>query len=431
MERVLFVFPTQWDVRHLQSEEARVAGVQPVFAAPSDADCPADLDVHAWVRETVARERGRLAGVWSSSDYPGATLAGVLAQELGLPGTPPARLLRAGHKHASRVVQRAAAPEATPRFALVDPRRPDGGPPAIGFPAFVKPVKGAFSVLARRIEDQAALEAFLALPALRAYLDETMRLFDRLVAGWSDLEHGGGWLIAEELLSGALATVEGFAFQGQVSLLGVVDSVVDPATKSFLRFDYPSSLPAAVQERMERIARAVVERLELSHGMFNVELIHDPATDAVHVIEVNPRMCGQFADLYAKVDGVHGYRIALALARGERPLVARRSGPCGAAASVPLRTFRPVRVGREPGAAELEALERAFPGTLVWPECRAGTVLADFDAGEDGASARYAVVNAGAADRAALDARLAQVLGRLDFGLEPLDAGGAPPAREG
>src|SRR5205085_1042804 len=101
------------------------------------------------------------------------------------------------------------------------------------------------------------------------------------------------------------------------------------------------------------------------------------------IIEVNPRMCGQFADLYEKVDGTNGYEVALALAAGERPVRRLSAGSHRVAASVPLRVFAPTHVMRTPGIVDCAAAERLFPGTLVWVECEPGQDLADFESVED------------------------------------------------
>ena len=90
------------------------------------------------------------------------------------------------------------------------------------------------------------------------------------------------------------------------------------------------------------------------------------------------------------------------------------------ASSVPLRVFEPKRVLRAPSPPDVAAAEALFPGTLVWSECSAGEALSDFDVDEDGASHRYAVVNLGGADRSEIEARLAAVVARLDYRMEPL-----------
>jgi hypothetical protein len=138
------------------------------------------------------------------------------------------------------------------------------------------------------------------------------------------------------------------------------------------------------------------------------------------VIEVNARLCGQFGDLWQDVHGANGYEHALALAAGEAPSEARDRGEFRFAASVPLRTFEPVRVERAPTAARLTDVERAHPGVRVWWECREGQVLADFDAAGEGQGFRYAVLNVGADTRAGLVERARAVEEALGARLVPL-----------
>jgi biotin carboxylase len=288
------------------------------------------------------------------------------------------------------------------------------------FPCFVKPVKGSFSVCTRRVATRRELEAFLDLDATQDFARHHGFMFDRLLAEQGILAPDSAHFLAEEVLSGDLVTVEGFACGGDVTVFGVVDSVVHPSTRSFVRFEYPSRLSASVQERMEEIAARAVKALRLEHGLFNVELFHDPASGRIDVVEVNPRVAGQFGDLYEKVDGTSSYTILLALAAGEHPSWQRRTGRYGYAASVPLRIFGPARLVRAPSKEEIAKAEALFEGTLVSSEVESGTVLADFARGEDGASARYAVLNLGANDRAEVVERSVMVEEALDYRFEPL-----------
>jgi len=424
--RVLVALPTAWDGKQLAAcRAAWEERFEIVFGEPDDESCRADLDPAAWVEGyAAAAERGDgLDGVFSSSDYPGATLAAALATRLGLPGPDPATVLRCSHKYYSRLAQREAAPEATPGFWPVDARRPGELPEGLPFPCFVKPVKGAYSLLARKVDSPAELAAFLARPEVKEYVGGYLRLFDRLVAVYTGFELDGGFFLAEELLSGEQVTVEAWSRAGEVAVLGVVDSALHPLTKSFLRFDYPSRLPAEVQERMAGIVRRVIAGLGLVDSMFNVEMIWDPQSGRVSVIEVNPRMCGQFADLYRKVDGTSGYEVALALAVGETPRIERGGGRHALAASFPLRVFEGVRVARAPGADDVAAAEALYPDALVWNECSSGQELTDFLAFEDGRSARYGVLDLGGPGREELIARSRRVLDRLGYRFEPA----APP----
>jgi biotin carboxylase len=420
VKHLLVVFPTAWDARQLESCRERWAQrFEIAWADPSDEECPARFDILGFIERTAEQNRGRLDGVLSSSDYPGATVAAAIAKRLGLPGADPRTVIRCSHKYYSRLAQREAVPEATARFRLIDPSRPDLGAPDLELPCFVKPVKGAFSIMSGRVDSRAELEAFLARPAARSFLEEYVGIFDTLVGGLTDFEVGGRCFLAEELLHGVQTTVEGFAQRGEVEILGVVDSVLHPVSGSFARFDYPSGLRPEIQERMAGIARRAILALGLESSLFNIEMIYEAVRDRIRIVEINPRVCGQFGDLYAKVDGVNSYEVALALAAGERPRLSKGRGRYRAATSFPLRVFEPVRVERAPSEADVAAAEALYPETLVWSECETGDSLADFEA-EDGHSSRYAVVNLGADDRQGLLRRLDAVVERLGFDLRPL-----------
>lgn len=415
---VLVVFPTVWDVRQLEACRSAWSRDYTVeFTAPSDADCDADFDVMEFIGNFAARSD--FDAVCSSSDYPGAAVAAAIAAQRSLPGALPAAVLRCAHKYYARVAQRLAVPESVPDFALLDPAKPAASTRTLAYPCFVKPVKGAFSVLARQVASPSELDALLGSECVRDYLDSYLRIFDRLLRAYTDCALDSRYFLAEQLLSGVQVTVEGFVQHGEVQILGVVDSVMHPGTRSFARFEYPSALNARVQARLGDVARRIVRAHGLDHTLFNVELLYDPATERIGVVEINPRLCGQFADLYQKVDGTNTYEVALALAAGRRPVVRHRDGASRVAASLPLRVFSPSRVLRAPGAADIRAAEALFPGTLIWVECEAGQDLCDFDRNEDGCSARYAVVNVGAADRERLAEHFEVIQSRLGFDFEP------------
>jgi biotin carboxylase len=179
-------------------------------------------------------------------------------------------------------------------------------------------------------------------------------------------------------------------------------------------------LPATVQARLEDAACRLAATFGLRWSMFIAEFFWDEATDRIGTVEINPRLSGHFADLYEKVDGVNGNRIALELACGRAPRVQRRAGAYGCAASFPLRVFEPVRVLRAPDEADAAAARALVPGTLVWNEVHAGDHLTDFSSGDDGQSYRYAVVNIGAASAAALEHERDRIVERLRYRFEPV-----------
>lgn len=417
-KRILIVCPNSWDEAQLAAAGPRLERAYDLLFHGQDAeDDPAGFPLLSFVAEVVERYRGRIDGVTSSSDYPGCLVAAAVAQELGLPGPAPEALLRCSHKYYSRLAQQESVPEATPRFALVDPWRLDRHAPGLAFPCFVKPVKSWFSVLAQPVGSFDELQAFAARPDVQTHLSSFVAPFNQFIARYSGLTLDGGFLLAEELLRGDQVTVEGYVSGGEVVVTGIVDSVMFPGTISFQRFDYPSRLDRGVQVRMIEIARRVMRHVGLDDSLFNVELFHDPATGRVTIIEINPRMVGQFADLMEMVDGTNTYEVLLAVAAGERPAVRRARGRFAVAASFPLRAFEDRRVLRVPGAARLAEVRRRHPVSVVKVYCRPGHRLSE-EGQSDGLTHRYGVVNMGGQDRESMLAEFAEVEGELGFAFE-------------
>jgi hypothetical protein len=244
-KKVLFVFPTAWDKRQLSAcRPLWDDQFEILFADPADADCPYDFDILGFIEETAKRYHGTIAGVVSSSDYPGATVAGAISMRLGLPGSRPETLIRCSHKYYSRLGQREAVPEATPAFQLLDPRKPVEAQASLPFPLFVKPVKGAFSVLARRVDTLSDLKDFFAHAATAEFIKDYMRIFNKLLAGLTNFTINGSYFIAEELLQGRQTTVEGFAAGGKVEILGIVDSVLHPGSNTSKKPGASRGVPA-------------------------------------------------------------------------------------------------------------------------------------------------------------------------------------------
>jgi hypothetical protein len=93
----------------------------------------------------------------STNEQYGALIAAAVAKKLGLPGTDPAAVIRAQHKYYARLIHKQAIPEATPEFTVFPYRVADPANVGLPYPFFVKPVKAAHSVLARRVATPAEL----------------------------------------------------------------------------------------------------------------------------------------------------------------------------------------------------------------------------------------------------------------------------------
>jgi biotin carboxylase len=419
---ILVLFPNDWDRGELARECYRSRG-ELVFDGGDLFKLPGALrllyfDPLASVARLARKYRGvGLAGVMSSDEYVGAAMAAALARELGLPHAEPEHILTAQHKLASRRLQKEAVPEAVPDFARVSlsTAKPD---PPLAYPFFVKPVKGTFSLFAKKVDDEAGLRAHLAFkPWERFALGRVTAPFDRLVRAYTSIDTDARAFIAESLIEGVQVTLDGFAFAGEVHTMGIVDSVMFPGTSTFERFDYPSRMiPKPVQERMSDIAVRLVKGLGVRQAQFNIELFWDEERDRVSVIEINPRLSYQFADLYENVDGTNSYDVLLDLTLGKKPTFQKGRGRYAFASSFVLRTFQGKRLRAVPSPADVEAFAKQYDDARLRIYGRSGSSLE----GEMRAmgSYRYGIVNVGAGSLLDLFAIYNDAIEKLPFRFE-------------
>lgn len=321
MRQVLLVCPQQRDFREIRA--AGLASEFRVLSAGSDLDAHDDaFDPGRFVAEQSAR---RVDGVVGTKDR-SALLASLIAERAGLSGPTPRALLACQHKPTSRAIQRRAVPDAVPRFALV---RGEATWPGFPTPFFVKPVVGRLSENAFRVDSYARLAEL----AEDGYPPRYARI--AALAGMPEA-HAHGFL-AEELLSGAEVTLEGFVHRGRVTTVGVTDSLKYPGTNSFECFAFPSGLPAERLGELQRLAEQVVPAHGFDDGFFNMELFVREGGPA-KLIEVNGRIASQFAPLVRAVQGRSTYEAMFRLACGDDPAW-HAPAPRGVAISYCLRVF--------------------------------------------------------------------------------------------
>ncbi len=390
-----------------------------------DADLAADPLVV--IDRILASIDGRkIAAVISTDDYPGSALAAAIAKRLGLPGPEPELALICQHKYLSRMAQAKLVPDAVPPFTLIDVADGAPLPDGLSFPLFVKPVKSFFSIGAEKVGSASELAALLPR---WAQLDQFFLPLERMLERYAGTSIGTKRLIAEGLLTGVQVTVDGYAYGGDVHSMGVVDSIMFPGTIAFSRFEYPSALPEGVQARMGEIATTLMRGLGFDNGLFNIEMMYDAATDGIFIIEINPRMASQFADLYEKVDGTNSYEVLLAIGQGQAPAFTRRQGRHRFAASCVLRTFADHVVVALPSEADIAGLARFYPDVRVELHAAVGRKLSDEL--QDGQSYRYGIVNLGGRDRAEVLAQFEACRDSLGIVLQPTTPpGDAVPALE-
>lgn len=410
-QRILVLFPKEWDREEFSrgnySDYEFVFEGFDLFRFPSNVRLLA-FDAAGFVERVCARWGGRIDGVFSNNEYFGALLAAALAERLGLPGTAPAVVVTAQHKYYSRVAQSRIVPEAVPRFCVFPFDVRDPGAIGLPFPLYVKPVRATFSVLARRVEDFAALRRHLTFSWLEELIIRRLvKPFNDLMPRYARFTIDAHHLIAEEPLSGAEANLDGYVCDGRVSFLGVSDAVMFPGTDQFQRFVYPSRLPAGVQARMRSLAERLLDGMGYRHGFFNIEMFWNPDSDELKLIEINPRLASQLSSLYRRVDGVNPHRMLLELCTGRTPRAVGAPTGCAIAASMVSRRFDGRALEREPSAAQIADVRRRFPdaAVMLYPK-RGGALAREM---KWLGSYRYAVVNLGGESEENLDRRYAEI----------------------
>lgn len=430
---VLLLFDHDWDAEAHALLNARArferAGFD-LFSFPSQLRL-FRFDLERWADRLARRARRRgWQAVLSHHEQFGALAAALLAERLGLPGPGVAAVAACQHKlHARQVLDR-VAPEASVAAARLPMALGDAVPPGLAYPLFVKPIKAAFSVLARRVDDAAALADLTRFgPLERWIIRQLVEPFDRVARRRLPEEAGSAHGMVMEAPAEALQhNLDGCVVDGEVQALGVVSAVMHPGTQAFMRFDLPAVLPAGVQARALDVARRFLQAVGFDRGCFNMEFFHDPATGRITVIEFNPRLASQFGDLYRRVHGLDLHGLALTLALGGRPEDEPRQAPtAGVAASFVFRAFDPADVPPPLPAAVQAAFRARFPDAILFPMPKSGAGLArDF---KWLGSHRYGVLHLGGRDAAHLQARCEEACTLLGWPLPYAEAwtAGPPP----
>jgi hypothetical protein len=424
--RILVVSPTIWD-RAAWASPALRAAYEPVFCCEDFFDGMGmrralRFDVFRYLRRVLeAHGSTSWAGVLGTGDYPGCLFSAYLAEQLGLPSPRLQDIVVLSHKLYSREIQRRLVPEATPDFEAIDPlalREPK----QFGYPFFLKPVRGAMSILARMVhapEDLQRAMHFTLGQRLRGHI--LLQAYAQLLDSCVDSQVFGRHVpahafIAETPLTGQQVTIDGFVQNREVMVLGVVDSVMHEGTTSFRRFEYPSRLKSSVQARMADVVRRLIVGSGLDHSFFNVEMFYDADHDTIRLIEINPRMSYQFNDFYEHVDGTSLVAAQLALATGQSVDWRRGQGPEKVAASFILRHFTDAKVRSVPSRRHLDEVRDRFPTAHVQILCRPGERLSDRE--QDTSSFRCGIVNLAARSRDELYASYGEIERLLPFELD-------------
>ncbi|GAB3693648.1 ATP-grasp domain-containing protein [Saccharopolyspora tripterygii] len=355
-----------------------------------------------------------IIGYW---DFPVSSMVPILATQNGLPGPSLEAVVKCEHKFWSRLVQREVT-DAHPHFAIVDLDNPET-PPGMRFPVWLKPVKSYSSDLAFKAHDSEELRERVA--EIREGIGGIGRAFDFLLSKLElppEIEDAGGMAcLAEETVHGDQITAEGYVSGGRARVHGIIDSLCYEDTSSFLRFQYPAGAPEEIRHRITEISKNVIEHIGLDDSTFNIEFFWDRDSNALNILEINPRLSQSHAPLFELVDGMPNHQVMVQLAAGEEPAMPSREGEHRIAAKWFHRAFQDAFVTATPSEDDLSRVQEDIPSATVDIIAESGKRLSELPA-QDSYSYELFAVYLGAEDEQDLRAKFDRCVELLPFTLD-------------
>lgn len=416
--KTLTLFSYDWDnieFTRLRSQWPQLHAGFNLFSFPGNARLAwFDMQRFSALAATRAKWLGA-RGVTSHHEQFGALSAALVAERMGWPGNSVEAVLACQHKLYARQVLEKVAPEANLPFSRLHSEYGGEIPDDIRYPTFVKPVKAAFSVLARQVSSQAELFQHTRFTPWELWvIRHLVEPFEKILRQRLPEAGTAHALMLEQPQSGKQYCLDGYFFDGRCHTLGVVDSIMYPGTNGFMRFDYPSRLSVGMQQQARQVAERFLRAVGFNHGFFNMEFIHDELQGQIKVIEFNPRMASQFSDLYSRVEGINLHEMALAMSHGIDPASLPRKDPVAShASSFVYRSFDPSMPVVQPDKTTLTAFNRQFPDALLfqYPK-QPGEIERDF---KWLGSYRYAIIHLGGDSLSHLQQRCEQASALLGW----------------
>lgn len=357
-------------------------------------------------------------GIIGHWDFPTTSLLPILRREWGLPTSSLESALYCENKYWTRIANQEAIPESCPDFQALDPFSKD--PVAdldMEYPFWLKPTTAFSSYLGFRIETEDQYRKAMQTIAdnIRVFSDPFDRVVDFCEQPDKLPKRGHGpTALAESIIGGRLCTLEGYIYDGEVVVYGILDSLRAANNVSFISYQYPSVLPEGVQNRMRIKAEKILKHIELDHTPFNMEFFWDEQTDRIWLLEINPRISKSHCAIFQIATGASHHEVAINLSLDRRPDFPRDEGRYPMAAKFMPRVFGDAQVLRVPSREQIDAIRRQYPELLVNVGVEEGQYLSELR-GQDSYSFEIADLFLGGADEMELHAKFHEIMEMLDF----------------
>jgi len=373
--------------------------------------------IMAEARQTL-RDAPSVEGIIGHWDFPTTSMLPILRREWGLPTPSLESVLYCESKYWCRLANEQAVPECTPPFQGLDAYTDDPvGDLQMDYPFWLKPTTSFSSYLGFRIENEDQYRE--AMATIRENIHLFAEPFENILQYCENRDAlpakgNGATVLAEGMIGGHLCTLEGHIYNGEVTTYAVIDSQRGSNMVSFVSYEYPSSLPEGIQERMKKHAETVLKHIQLDQTPFNMEFFWDPATDKIWLLEINPRISKSHCPIFQIATGASHHEVAIDIATGQKPTFPRPEGRYPFAAKFMPRVYGDATVTRVPSADEIKAIQRHHPELLVHPSVEEGQRLSELR-GQDSYSFEIGDLFFGAHSQAELHEKYRELMKELDF----------------
>lgn len=246
----------------------------------------------------------RFDGVMTICDYYVETVRTV-ADALELPSPFPSTVADLRHKHLVREsLDRVGIPN--PAYRVTTSwEQTRSAAEDIGYPLVIKPTDLASSAYVTLVRSVSELE--LAYDAQRAF-----------PRNFRD-QHRDALFLLEEYMEGEEVSVEGYAVDGETTIIGITDKSLTGAPY-FIEDGhmFPAEIDDATASQLSAFALRALHAVGHDHGPSHTEI--KLTADGLRLIEINPRLPGNYiAELIRHVTGIDLLQATVELAAGQRP----------------------------------------------------------------------------------------------------------------
>ncbi|MDY6840851.1 MAG: ATP-grasp domain-containing protein [Pseudomonadota bacterium] len=368
--------------------------------------------------------QGTVDGIVGYWDFPVSTLLPLLRAPYHLASPSLESVLKCEHKYWSRLEQREVIPDLIPDFCAVDPFADDyRAQITLDYPFWIKPIKSASSYLGFKVRNDSELAH--AIGEIRSGISRWGNPFN-YVLNFARLPEevapvNGNWCLAEGIIStGRQCTLEGYVYDGKVTVYGIVDSIREGKHRSsFSRYQYPSSIPRRIRQQMISVTDRFLSHIGFDNGPFNVEFYWNRHSDQIWLLEINTRISKSHCPLFQKVDGQAHHKIMVELGLGERPHFPHREGAYRLAAKFMWRVYENAIVRKVPTNTALKGIQKRFPEADIELHVAPGEKLSSLK-DQDSYSYEIAVVFLGANSQKELLRKYHEIQDSLGIELEPV-----------